>query len=113
MYRGGRIARGGPLWAPTGAGAGGPSRRVDRGDPEGVLGVADAFPRLVSRLARACNDHDSDATRFVLTEAPPGPPTHGFHHWSSVRAWWNATVVETRQPAPADLTDKGLVRASA
>jgi hypothetical protein len=62
MYRWAEIARREPLWATTGAGARGSSRRVDRGDFEGVLGVADAFPHLVSRLARACNDHENDAT---------------------------------------------------
>ena len=78
MYRWGEIARRQPLWASRGAGAGWSSRRVDRGDLDGVLGVADAFPRLVSPLARACNDHENDARRFVPAEARSGRLTHEF-----------------------------------
>ena len=78
MYRSGEIARCVPLWAPRGAGAGGSSRRVDGGDPEGVLGLADAFPHLVIRLARACNEPENDAPRSVPAEARSGRLTHEF-----------------------------------
>ena len=41
-------------------------------------GVAGAFPHLVSRLARACDDHETDAPRSVLAEVTSGPPMHEF-----------------------------------
>ena len=83
-YRWAEIARREPLWATTGAGARGASRRVDRGDLGGVLGVAEAFPRLVSHLARACDDHETDAPRFVLAEVTSGHSSTSSHYWLSV-----------------------------
>jgi hypothetical protein len=48
----------------------------------------------------------------VLAEARSGQSRTSSHQWSSVNGRGNTSVVETRQLAPADLTDKGLVRAS-
>jgi hypothetical protein len=81
--------------------------------PKASSGVADAFPRLVSRLARACNDHENDATEFVLDRGSVGA-THArtppLVEHARVVAFQSGGI--TRQPAPAGLTDKGLVRAS-
>jgi hypothetical protein len=43
-------------------------------------GEAGAFPHLVSGLARACDDHETDAPRFVLAEVTSGHTLSVYAH---------------------------------